>query len=206
MSLTPARVHLWAVDEGILLTTACKTPDPHQHFLAARKAEISTSDIFADLLPDHLRAAGVTRIGGDSDVSDDELRGGSTATKRRESVVIWRTWASTDAEGLVKLDIQLPEHTGRIRWMAVAVQDDQYGSANFATTLTSPLLVETSWPRFAAPGDKLHVPVKFFNATNQPLDDYGIFIAGPSKTADIEQSLVIGAHGARSMTVFLMDF
>ncbi|GAB3914016.1 LutC/YkgG family protein [Mucilaginibacter boryungensis] len=33
---------------------------------------------------------------------------------------------------------------------------------------------------------------------------FGTFIAGPSKTADIEQSLVIGAHGSRSMTVFLM--
>ena len=33
---------------------------------------------------------------------------------------------------------------------------------------------------------------------------YGVFIAGPSKTADIEQSLVIGAHGSRSMTVFLV--
>ena len=34
---------------------------------------------------------------------------------------------------------------------------------------------------------------------------YGTFIAGPSKTADIEQALVIGAHGARSLTVFLVD-
>lgn len=33
---------------------------------------------------------------------------------------------------------------------------------------------------------------------------FGGFIAGPSKTADIEQSLVIGAHGPRSMTVFVV--
>jgi L-lactate dehydrogenase complex protein LldG len=33
---------------------------------------------------------------------------------------------------------------------------------------------------------------------------FGAFIAGPSKTADIEQSLVIGAHGPRSLTVFLV--
>ena len=33
---------------------------------------------------------------------------------------------------------------------------------------------------------------------------FGTFIAGPSKTADIEQSLVLGAHGPKSMTVFLL--
>ncbi|HMH22297.1 MAG TPA: LUD domain-containing protein [Puia sp.] len=34
---------------------------------------------------------------------------------------------------------------------------------------------------------------------------FGTFIAGPSKTADIEQSLVLGAHGPKSMIVFLVD-
>ena len=33
---------------------------------------------------------------------------------------------------------------------------------------------------------------------------FGLFISGPSKTADIEQSLVIGAQAAMSLTVFLV--
>ena len=33
---------------------------------------------------------------------------------------------------------------------------------------------------------------------------FGSFIAGPSKTAAIEQALVIGAHGARDVTVILL--
>ena len=35
------------------------------------------------------------------------------------------------------------------------------------------------------------------------ITEFAAFISGPSKTADIEQSLVIGAHGARSLKVFI---
>jgi len=164
-----ARLHLWAVDEGVLLTTAFKTPDPHQHFFAPRRSEIESADIFRDLLPDHQRAAGLQRIGGDASETEAQARG-TSSSRQRESIVIWRQWMPVDESGKVSLDVQLPEHSGRLRWMAVAVAEDTYGHADSGTTLAAPLLVETSWPRFAAPGDRLEVPVKLFNATPQPLD------------------------------------
>ena len=34
---------------------------------------------------------------------------------------------------------------------------------------------------------------------------YSLFLSGPSKTADIEQSLVIGAHGAIRVVIFIVD-
>ena len=42
-----------------------------------------------------------------------------------------------------------------------------------------------------------------FEKINFKNSDYGLFISGPSKTADIEQALVIGAHGPRSCTVII---
>jgi L-lactate dehydrogenase complex protein LldG len=44
-----------------------------------------------------------------------------------------------------------------------------------------------------------------YGRINGVLTGFGVFIAGPSKTADIEQNLVIGAHGARSLRVYLVE-
>ena len=52
--------------------------------------------------------------------------------------------------------------------------------------------------------DILHTLHDAYSRIGQANYNLGIFIAGPSKTADIEQSLVLGAHGARSLTAFLI--
>jgi len=49
----------------------------------------------------------------------------------------------------------------------------------------------------------LHM-IDAYNSIGKRERSFGLFISGPSKTADIEQCLVIGAQGAMSLTVFLV--
>ncbi|MCG8650212.1 MAG: LUD domain-containing protein [Pirellulales bacterium] len=48
--------------------------------------------------------------------------------------------------------------------------------------------------------DNMH---QAYQRIGKPQPGFGVFVSGPSKTADIEQSLVLGAHGCRKLQVFL---
>jgi L-lactate dehydrogenase complex protein LldG len=49
--------------------------------------------------------------------------------------------------------------------------------------------------------DDLHVAYTRIDVRAHP---FGTFVAGPSKTADIEQSLVIGAHGPKALSLVVV--
>ena len=50
----------------------------------------------------------------------------------------------------------------------------------------------------------VHTLHQAYGRATVPQPGFGLFLSGPSKTADIEQSLVIGAHGCRELQVFLI--
>ena len=167
----PTFVHIWAVDEGILLTSAYQTPHPMGFFFSPRRLGVSTADIFFRLLPDYDRPAGITRIGaGDRGPGTvDVLRRNPVPTRQTQAAVVWRKAAAVNADGKVTVEMKLPDLIGQMRLMAVAIDHDRYGRAEHDLILTAPLIVETSWPRFVAPGDTFQVPVKLFNSTPRAL-------------------------------------
>ncbi|MFO1066290.1 MAG: LUD domain-containing protein [Pirellulales bacterium] len=52
--------------------------------------------------------------------------------------------------------------------------------------------------------DIVHNMHEAYRRAQPPRPGFGLFLSGPSKTADIEQSLVIGAHGCRQLQVYLV--
>jgi uncharacterized protein YfaS (alpha-2-macroglobulin family) len=171
----PPVVHLWAVDEGILLCTAYRTPGPLGYFLVQRPHEVATVDVFGDLMPDYQRPADIRKIGagGGEEPGDRKIRRSFLPIRTTQAAVVWSKAVPVGPDGTISADLELPgsgEHgradfTGELRLMAVAVAGDYYGSAQRPITVAAPLVVEASWPRFASPGDKFQVPVKLFNNT-----------------------------------------
>lgn len=108
--------------------------------------------------------------------------------------------------------LSLPEDPHALETLEVAILEGQFGVAeNGAIWLEDTQLGLRALP-FATEHlvivldrnlleDTMHQGYEKIAATHS---GFGLFLADPSKTADIEQSLVIGAQGAKSLRVVLV--
>lgn len=108
-------------------------------------------------------------------------------------------WFNVDPHSLEDVELTLVEaHFGVSENSALWVTDDILGQR-----------VSTFIPQYLAIVVNKHNIVATMHQAYDRIGNqeygFGTFIAGPSKTADIEQSLVLGAHGARGLVVFLLD-
>lgn len=163
--VTGATVTLAAVDEGVLRLTNHRSPDPFAWLIRPRALGVQSWDVFDDLLPELPKPGGDSPTGGDGDkamsarMTMTTTRYQSPVTaKRVVPFAFWSGLLTSDAEGRIRADVLVPPgFNGRLRVMAVAAHGGTAGSAQRWSTVRGPVVLQTSWPRFAAPGDRFRV-------------------------------------------------
>lgn len=159
------QVTLAVVDEGILQIKNTKTPDIHGYFYQKRALEVTSHDLYALLFPE-LNISGTSSFGGDG--YDLEKRVNPLSNGRTELVSFWSGILTTNGNGEVIFDVNIPQFSGDLRVMAVAYKDNAFGSATKNMKVADPVVISAGLPRFLSPGDELVLPVNISNTENKP--------------------------------------
>jgi uncharacterized protein YfaS (alpha-2-macroglobulin family) len=150
-----------AVDEGVLQLTRFATPDPLAFFHGTRALGVNSLDLYGLLMPEVPRPDKVSPAGGDED-RPSRYRS-PVVNKRFKPLALFSGPIRTDDQGYAATSFSVPEFAGQLRIMVVGSRGEQFGCAERNVLVRSPLLVQSSFPRFAAPGDLFDLPVVVFN-------------------------------------------
>ena len=106
--------------------------------------------------------------------------------------------AIDDPHKLASLDVFIAEGKIGVAENAAIWVDDQNINQRAALFLTQHLVLILESSKI------LHNLTEAYSSEIMDFSRFGCWISGPSKTADIEQALVIGAHGARTLDIIVI--
>jgi len=183
-------ITLAAVDVGVLNITEFVTPDPFKWFFEPRRYGVDQRDIYHQII--ELTEGGVTkaRFGGDA----DKHAGGARPDSEVMIVSLFSGVVETDAKGMAKVALKIPDFNGKLRLMAVAFDDNQFGAADTEVTVAAPVIAEPSLPRFLAAGDSAILTLDLRNQSGE----------AQSLTLDMSASAPISLQN-ESRSLFLPD-
>ena len=169
------------VDEGLLDTTAFKTPKPWEHFFQKLAAKVSIYDNYSEIID---RPYGdinqILKVGGDEALADEMARRkrlkelGLEEAERFKPVAMFKGVLSSDENGEASVDFEMPNYMGQVRAMVIAAKDNSYGSAEKNMIVKAPIIVEPTLPRSMKVGDKLNIPVSIF-ALEEGLENVEVY-------------------------------
>ncbi len=161
---SPVYLTLAAVDEGILLLTDYKNPDPLTHFYGKKEFPLEIRDLYGYLVQDIPTETGAFHTGGDEGALARNL---AALSKRSFKLISLYSGVVFLQDGKAKIPFQVPDFNGRIRIMGVAASNDKIGAAQTSITVKDPIVVETILPRFLAPKDKSQMILSLHNQTGK---------------------------------------
>jgi uncharacterized protein YfaS (alpha-2-macroglobulin family) len=157
----PARVVVFAVDEGILQVANYKAPDPLSLFFQKRMLEVKTSQILDLILPEFKKLIAASAPGGDG---DGALGRNLNPFKRKHDkpAVYWS--GIVEVNGSRDFVYEVPDtFNGSMRVFAVAVNDSAVGTAVSRTTVRGDFVLSPNLPLAVSPGDQFDISVGVAN-------------------------------------------
>jgi uncharacterized protein YfaS (alpha-2-macroglobulin family) len=153
------------VDEGLLDLTGFETPDPWKFFFRKLRLGVVTRDNLEEILginyPDMDRRFS---IGGD--MEEQKKRAGESKVQRFKPVVLYSRPVTIKPGTTHTGEFTMPNYVGSVRLMMVGCAQNSYVSDEKTIPVRQPLMVLTTVPRVARPGDRLSVPVSVFSTDN----------------------------------------
>ncbi|MDR1191332.1 MAG: alpha-2-macroglobulin [Verrucomicrobiales bacterium] len=159
----PAKILIYAVDEGILQVARYTLPDPLGYFLQKRALQVGTSQILDQILPEYSVVRKFAAPGGDGE--EELLEAGLNPFRRKTEapVVYWSGILDADRQQRA-VTYDVPDYfNGTLRVMAVAVSADAANSAEQKSFVKGPLIIQPNVPTFVAPNDEFEVTVSIAN-------------------------------------------
>lgn len=193
-----AEVVVAAVDEGICQLTDFITPDPASYYCGQREMLIELFDLYSLLMPELEEGiSGTPSTPGGGAAERLSRRLNPIKVRRFKPVALWDGVLKCSTNGHVSATFNVPEFSGELRLMAVAIDKTAFGSANQKIIIRRPLTVTSSLPRFLAPEDTCAFPVEIFNGTGRD----GVAEVTVSTTGALEVAQSVGReYGGISTT------
>ncbi|MEO6420267.1 MAG: alpha-2-macroglobulin family protein, partial [Polyangiaceae bacterium] len=185
-------VAFYAVDEGVLMLTGYKTPDPIPIFTAPRPLAVFSLESREDLAKTFLPSLG---SGGDKGGTGGG--GGGAAREDFRSTAFFQP-SVLASDGKAHVHFKLPDSLTTYRLMAVvAAEDDRFGFGDTQVVASRKLMARPALPRFLRAGDSIEAGVvlssKGLGATTVEVT----FVAeGASVIGDAKKSVALPANGS----------
>lgn len=160
------------VDDGLLDLTSFKTPNAWQEFYSRQALGIRTWDMFDQVIDAKTGKFGplLSIGGGDGDEDAEKEASPNKANNVNRFKPVVKFLGPFDLKGgqTKTHKITLPQYFGSVRVMVVAGNTKgAYGNAEKTVQVKNPLMVLSTLPRVAGPGEEILLPVNVFAMDNK---------------------------------------
>lgn len=164
-SRKPMTYTLAIVDEGLLDLTRFKTPDPWKSFYSKQALGVKSFDIYDWVIGAYGgRIDGVFSIGGGEEGDNANAQ---AKANRFPPMVKFIGPFNLEKGNTNTHKVSIPNYVGSVKIMVVAGKQGSFGNAEKVCAVRKPLMILTTLPRVASPGEYLSVPVTVFAMEGQ---------------------------------------